>query len=79
MRAMKNKSHAVYELLMTENVLEERSYCCYGIKLCYAGTEVCVEDLSLNKEAVEELIEKCNRLQLSPLHFRDVLEDFLES
>lgn len=77
--AIKDRSSAAYELLTTEKTLDGRTYCCYGVRLCYAGVTVCVEDLSLDREAVQDLVEKCNRLQLSPIHFRDVAEDFLES
>jgi len=79
MRAVKERSSAEYELLTTEKTMDGTTYFCYGIRLSYAGTEVCVEDISLDKTAVMELVEKCNRLQLSPIHFREVLEDFLEN
>ena len=79
MGAIKDISCGTYELLITEKSLDGRQYRTYGIRLFYAGTEVSVEDLSLNREVVEELVERCNRLQLSPIHFKDVLEDFLES
>ncbi len=77
--AIKDISCADYELLTTEKSLDGKRYHCYGVRLYYAGTEVSVEDLSLDKQAVEALVEKCNRLQLSPIHFREVLEDFMES
>lgn len=68
---------AVYELLVTNHVLEGRPYTAYGIVLTYAGVQVEVEDLSLRQSEVEELVERCNRLDLSPCHFQDVLDDFL--
>ncbi len=71
-----NSAH--YELIESEKTLDGRPYRCYGIRLCFAGTTVDVEDLSLNRQEVEELAERCNRLSLSPLHFQDVLEDFME-
>lgn len=66
-----------YALITTEKSLEGMDYVCYGIRMSYAGAQVSVEDLSLCKEEVEELIERCNRLELSPMHFQDVLEDFM--
>lgn len=44
----------------------------YGIE-AYAT----VKDLSVNRFAVATLIEKCNRLALSPIHLMDVAEDFV--
>ena len=68
---------AQYALIETEKVLEEQAYLCYGIQMTYAGTVVKVEDLSLHREEVENLVKLCNEKNLSPLHFQDVLEDFL--
>lgn len=34
-------------------------------------------DLSYDKTQVADLVRKCNRLKLSPIHFQDVVEDFL--
>lgn len=72
------QSTAYYKLIETQKNMDGRPYRCYGIRLCFAGATVDVEDLSLNRQEVEELTEKCNRLSLSPLHFQDVLEDFME-
>ena len=34
-------------------------------------------DLSINFDLVENLVNTCNRLELSIIHLRDVVEDFL--
>ena len=34
-------------------------------------------DLSPDKTKVADLVRKCNRLKISPIHFQDVVEDFL--
>lgn len=34
-------------------------------------------DLSPDKIKVADLVRKCNRLKISPIHFQDVVEDFL--
>ena len=34
-------------------------------------------DLSCNENEVAELVNKCNELELSLVHFQDVVEDFL--
>lgn len=36
-----------------------------------------VFDITFNRGAVEELCRRCNEAQLDPVHFDDVLEDFL--
>ena len=68
---------AEYTLLESQKEMDGKSYYCFGVNLSYAGTEVCVEDLSLHRSEVEKLVKLCNEQELSPLHFRDVLEDFL--
>ena len=37
-----------------------------------------VHDITSDKQALTELIAQCNRLELSPIHLQDVVEDFLE-
>ncbi len=34
-------------------------------------------DVSSDKEAIQELVEACNRLKLSPNQLHDVVEDYL--
>lgn len=68
---------AEYVMIQTERELDGQKYRCYGIKMIYAGAEVTVEDLSLQYREVEELVRLCNEKELSPLHFQDILEDFL--
>ncbi len=70
---------AQYRLIISRKELEGRTYTCYGVALHFAGATVEVEDLSLDRSAVEQLVERCNRLELSPLHFQEVLSDFMES
>ncbi len=36
-----------------------------------------VHDITDNKQALAELVSLCNRLELSPTHLHDVVEDFL--
>ena len=38
-----------------------------------------VSDITSNIQMLSELVILCNKLQLSPLHLYDVIEDFLES
>ena len=68
---------AHYEVVTSTKTLDGLPYVCYGIAMTYAGATVTVEDISLNRAEVEALSERCNRLELSPLHFKEVLEDFM--
>ena len=34
-------------------------------------------DISSDREAVESLVHRCNALFLDPIHFENVVEDFL--
>ncbi len=55
----------------------------YGIAACdsekfkegHAITSV--RDVTCDRPALERLAETCNRLQLSPIHLHEVVEDFL--
>ena len=51
---------AEYTLLESQKEMDGKSYQCFGVRLSYAGTEVCVEDLSLNRSEVEKLVKLCN-------------------
>ncbi len=35
-------------------------------------------DISDDYVALNELVERCNRYKLDPLHMEDIIEDFLE-
>jgi hypothetical protein len=41
------------------------------------GTNVSVEDISVNGEKVLALCKKCNEKQLDEIHFFSVIEDFI--
>ncbi len=64
--------------------LNGKSRISYGIAV-YAdaksdGTATIVasaRDLTSDKSKINSLVDKCNRLELSPIHFYDVVEDFL--
>lgn len=77
MNASNTSISVLYELISSEQELEGRRYQSWGIRLSYAGVQVEVADLSLERAAVEELVQRCNRGQLSPIHFQELLQDFL--
>lgn len=46
----------------------------YGIK---HGDNILIDNISDNKQEVEELIERINHYDLSPCHLEQIIEDFL--
>ena len=36
-----------------------------------------IQDITTDRDALDELVNLCNSMELSPLHIRDVIEDFL--
>ena len=63
-----------YELITTTIVREEiGAYIGYGIRY----GEHAVTDISLDRAKIENLIERMNSDELSPLHMMDIIEDFL--
>ena len=51
----------------------------YGIALVDRGnvTISAAHDLSCSESEVADLVRKCNRMKISPIHFQDVVDDFL--
>lgn len=65
----------MYRLISKWRVIEGERHVVYGIR---CNDAYCFEDISTNKNAVEELADKCNKFSLSPVHLADVIEDFLD-
>ncbi len=38
-----------------------------------------LSDISLNRSDVEDLVHRCNALDLHPIHLRDVVDNYLNS
>ena len=71
-----------YGLLSSEVSSGQTARTSYGIALCQTDAEVpiiirSVTDLTTDKARASSLVERCNRLALSPIHLDDVIEDFL--
>lgn len=69
-----------YQAVCTLVSGETESCPTYGLQCLgdWEGTWVqmdVIEDLSPNRDRVLHLADRCNHLQLSPLHFRDVVLD----
>lgn len=75
---------------VTYGILEEKHTLCgisrisYGIA-AYANAEedgtaavlASIGDITSNKQKLEALVFYCNRLELSVVHLKDIVEDFL--
>ncbi len=75
-----------YGVVEEKYKLKNKVRIAYGIVI-YADTEndgtativASIRDLTTNQSSAEELVDYCNRLKLSPKHFNDVIEDFLNN
>ena len=65
-----------YGITEEKYTLGDDSRVSYGIAVYDSGISTVI---SSDREAVEELVRLCNRLELSPIHLNDVAEDFLAS
>lgn len=69
----------VYRVVEKEHVSEEgKQYTSYGIEL-FDGEELLrsAYDIDTDYSRVEKLCALCNLFSLSPIHFEDVIEDYL--
>ncbi len=76
-------SALTYELVEEKYTLNGQSRVAYGMVLLANAAEdgtatiiASARDLTSDKARLEALIENCNKLELSPIHFDDVVEDF---
>ena len=63
----------MYQMISGSYILEGRRYTSYGIR----WKDGKIEDLSIDRMAVEALISMCNDHALSPVHLPDIIADFL--
>ena len=73
---------AFYGLLISEVSSGQATRTSYGIALCQtdAGVPIIIRsvtDLTTDRERATSLVERCNRLALSPIQLDDIIEDFL--
>lgn len=79
---MHNEDQSAHYLLLEDSVTYEgKTYCTYGVAEVRLGEGDREEyhDLCTDREAVAAFVEKCNKLNLEPIHLKDVVEDFLQS
>ncbi len=60
-----------YKYMLLQEVYN--SHIAYGITV----GNISIHDITSDKDKILLLVELCNRLKLSPLHLRDVVDDFL--
>ena len=69
----------VYTVIESDCEVEGYKYKGYGI--CVKNTQTGESrrfcDISTRRSEVEALSERCNRLELDPIHIDDVIDDFL--
>ena len=78
-------SFCVYGIVGEEYFLNDSRRVSWGI-VCYAKPEedgtltviASVRDISPDYDAVRRLADLCNKHSLSPLHLRDVIDDFFK-
>lgn len=61
-----------------EDAEETGSYTTYGLAgMCGEETRFSIKDISTNRSELEQLADRMNVGELSQIHFRDVVDDFL--
>ncbi len=68
----------VHYKLRSDYMLDDEGeyYHTYGVEVCFdEGESQKLADISLDRDAVEEFVQKCNTNELSPLHLTDVIEN----
>ena len=69
----------VYEITRESYVSEAgEEYEGWGVRLSEGEREIAyAPDVSTQRERVSKLVEGCNEGELAPIHFYDVIDDFL--
>ena len=76
--------NVTYAIIEEKYTLGNESRVSYGI-LAYSNASengtativASVHDITSNKESLTRLVDDCNRLKLSTVHLRDVVDDYL--
>lgn len=64
----------MYKITEAKITVENKEYNSYGI---YYNDSLYINDISVDKKAVEKLVRLCNEGELDPVHLYYVVEDFL--
>lgn len=63
-----------YELVEREFYCEESVYIGYGVAY---GSDIAIQDVSIDRKFMENLVDLFNESDLAPEHLKDVLEDLI--
>ncbi|MCI8404722.1 MAG: hypothetical protein HFE49_07440 [Clostridia bacterium] len=66
----------MYKVTEEKTTIDNKEHTTYGI---WYNDEFHVNDISVNREYVENLLQLCIAEQLSPIHLYDVVTDFIGS
>ena len=73
-----NESDVLYTLTSTIKYFDDFGKIkVYGIEVRSGDCTEKIEDISISKEVVISLLQKLETEKCSPLHFKDVVEDFV--
>ncbi len=80
--ALSNESYEYRSFTHILNTEDRLSFVAYGIELVrhsHSGSETVdsIKGITTRHEKMEKLLDVLNRFQVSPLHFHDIVEDFL--
>ena len=68
----------VYSVICESLISEEGiEYTTYGILTSVGGEDIVISDITTDREALEDLVNRCNLGELDVIHLYDVVEDFL--
>lgn len=70
-------SRNLYFLTIGRYSVDGKEHIGYGIGCHQENTNIIIEDITLERNALIELIDQCNALRLSTIHLYVVIEDFL--
>lgn len=70
-------SETKYFLIQNRYVIDSETHIGYGIGYRGYDQTILFEDVSFDIEKISMLIELCNTISLSPIHFAEVIDDFL--
>ena len=75
---MLTKTRTLYSVISAEMIIDEGEKQLYGIEVLTDDEKIfTVNDISVCKEFVQNLVEIFNKNDLSPYHIYDVLSDLL--
>lgn len=80
--ALNNETYEYRSFTHILDTEDKLSFLAYGIELIHhtiAGSEAVdsIRGITTRRETAEKLLHTLNRAQVSPLHFHDIVEDFL--